>query len=191
MYGLAFPYHIMTHDYYQLPLIPLAAFSLAPVVDWVEQHLPTYRVAPVGMGLLIAGAVAVQVWNVRVELARKSYQSDAEEWGRYQSIIPPDQNVVALVQAYGYPLKYYGWTTATLWANTSDLALRELAGQTAEQLEQRRWNQLDGMDLFLVTNFNEFNRQPDLQEHLARFGVFAEGEGYILYDLKNIRRPFP
>jgi hypothetical protein len=190
-YGLAFPYHIMTHDYYQLPLIPLAAFSLAPAVFWVEQHLARYRIAQIVFGLVIGGMVAVQVWNARAELARKSYQSDAEEWGRYQTMIPSDHNVLALVQAYGYPLKYYGWTTATLWANTGDLALRELAGQSAEQLEQRRWSQFEGMDLFLVTNFNEFKRQPDLQEHLAKFGVFAEGEGYILYDLKNLRESLP
>lgn len=185
VYGLAFPYHIMTHDYYHLPLIPLVALSLAPIADWLLKVMQNRaRFVQIGAVLLVVGWVAFQIGGAGMELARKSYASDAEEWSRYQTLIPPDQNVLALVQAYGYPLKYYGWTTATLWANTADLALRELAGQRAEQLEQKRWAQLEGMDLFLVTNFNEFDRQPDLQEYLTtHFGVFDEGEGYVLFDL--------
>ncbi|NJN43489.1 MAG: hypothetical protein HC806_01265 [Anaerolineae bacterium] len=97
----------------------------------------------------------------------------------------PGQEVVALVQAYGYPLKYYGWVEAELWANTGDLNLRELAGQSAEQIEQNRWDKLEGMDLFLVTNFNEFNRQEDLREYLqSTYPIFTEGEGYIIYEIR-------
>ncbi|HNB50858.1 MAG TPA: glycosyltransferase family 39 protein [Anaerolineales bacterium] len=182
LYGFAFPYHIMTHDYYQLPLLPLVAFSITPLLAWGMSRLPA-RWGTLAFTLLAVVWVGFQMREAYAELSRKSYVSDAQEWSRYQTLIPPDQNLLALVQAYGYPLKYYGWRTATLWANTGDVALRELAGQS--QFEEKRWEQFDGMDLFLVTNFNEFDRQPELKEHLTtRFGVFAEGEGFVIYDLK-------
>jgi hypothetical protein len=187
IYGLAFPYHTMTHDYYQLPLIPIAALSLTPAIHLIIRQLVKNGISKWGQGALatiIAGAVLFQVWNARTELARKSYLSDAKEWSRFQTIIPPDRMVVALVQAYGYPLKYYGWVNAALWATTGDINLRELSGKSPEDIEEKRWSQLEGMDWFLVTNFNEFNRQPDLQEFLTtNFMVFDEGEGYVIFDL--------
>ncbi|GAB4580920.1 MAG: hypothetical protein Fur0022_36640 [Anaerolineales bacterium] len=187
VYGLAFPYHIITHDYYHLPLIPLISFSLAPLVARGIQWLQTRsHFLQLGLVLLVFGWVSFQLWEAGRELARKNYRSEAEEWRQFQTIIPPETSVLAMVQAYGYPLKYYGWTDATLWANQSDLALRELAGQDPQTLAEKRWAQLEGMDLFLITNFNELKRQPELQEYLTtNFGVFAEGEGYIIFDLRT------
>ena len=39
LYGLYFDYHIATHDYYQLPFIPIVAVSLAPLADWFLTRL--------------------------------------------------------------------------------------------------------------------------------------------------------
>ena len=39
LFGLYFNYHISTHDYYSLPLIPIVALSLAPVADWFFAQL--------------------------------------------------------------------------------------------------------------------------------------------------------
>jgi hypothetical protein len=38
-------------------------------------------------------------------------------------------------------------------------------------------------DLFLVTDFDELDRQPFLKDKLAEYPVFAHGDGYIIYDL--------
>ena len=39
LYGLFFDYHVATHDYYHLPLIPIIAVSLAPLADWFFARL--------------------------------------------------------------------------------------------------------------------------------------------------------
>jgi hypothetical protein len=42
------------------------------------------------------------------------------------------------------------------------------------------------MSYFLVTDFEEFDRQPDLQERLFGFyPVLFKGDGYLIFDLKN------
>ena len=42
------------------------------------------------------------------------------------------------------------------------------------------------MSYFLVTDFDEFNRQPELKERLfSLYPVSAEGDGYLIFDLKN------
>ncbi|NJN43488.1 MAG: phospholipid carrier-dependent glycosyltransferase [Anaerolineae bacterium] len=58
-YGLAFPYHIMTHDYYQLPLIPIVAISISPVIDLAARWLAATRsrLVPIAIAALLMGWV--------------------------------------------------------------------------------------------------------------------------------------
>jgi hypothetical protein len=42
------------------------------------------------------------------------------------------------------------------------------------------------MSHFLVTDFDELDLQPELKEHLFSFyPISAEGQGYLIFDLKN------
>jgi 4-amino-4-deoxy-L-arabinose transferase-like glycosyltransferase len=38
IYGMVFAYHIWTHDYYHLPMVPLVAVSLAPTAAYFEER---------------------------------------------------------------------------------------------------------------------------------------------------------
>jgi hypothetical protein len=40
-------------------------------------------------------------------------------------------------------------------------------------------------ELFLVTDFDELKRQPLLKEKLSGYSVFAEGDGYVIFDLTS------
>ena len=39
-------------------------------------------------------------------------------------------------------------------------------------------------DLFIVTDFDELERQPFLQEKLSQYPIYAAGDGYVIYDLQ-------
>jgi hypothetical protein len=39
--------------------------------------------------------------------------------------------------------------------------------------------------LFVVTDFDELERQPLLKGKLSGYPIFAEGDGYIIYDLTS------
>ena len=41
-----------------------------------------------------------------------------------------------------------------------------------------------GVEYFLVTAFGQLDSQPELAEILASYPVAAQGDGYVLYDLK-------
>lgn len=188
LYSFTFPYHTITHDYYQLPLIPIAALSLAPATSLVLEAIGkmTYaKTALAALAVLVAGAVLFKAWDTRVILARQDYRDEAAEWGRFQDIIPPEKSVIAITQAYGYPLAYYSWVTAEAWPSESDIALRALSGQTEEEIFNRKTDELRMYDYFLITNFNEFDRQPELADYLyENYEVYAQGDGYLIFDLQ-------
>lgn len=188
LYSLALPYHTLTHDYYQLLLVPIAAISLGPPAALVFAEIarrPYARPALAAAAALALGAILFKAWDTRVILARVDYRPDAAEWARFEGLLPPDARVVSLAQAYGFPLAYYGWIAAERWPTGADLALRELAGLDPNAVSDRRIADLAGADYFIVTQFNEFENQPDLQAYLAdHAAIYMEGDGFVIYDLQ-------
>ncbi len=186
-YSLAFPFQAITHDYYQEPLILVVAAGLIPVGEVLLRGVARLNNGALPKLVVIAVilfGVLFKVWDTRVILARKDYRPAAAEWAQYRDIIPPDARVIAITKAYGYPLAYYGWIDSALWLSESDAQLRELAGMSEEQIRQKRFAALEGKDLFLITNFNEFEKQPELREFLfENYEIYAEGNGYLIFDL--------
>jgi hypothetical protein len=42
------------------------------------------------------------------------------------------------------------------------------------------------MNYFLVTDFDEFDRQSELKERLfSSYPVYLEGDGYLIFDLRH------
>ena len=189
VYGCFFDYHVATHDYYQLPLIALVAISISSGVDLVWQQLSAWLTRPLGQWALVAAFAYVLLsgaWSARSQLAGVDYRPQAAVWTRIGAALDHGPNVVALTQDYGSRLAYWGWQNANIWPSTGDAEYRTARGGRIDFNELFSKLTL-GNKYFLVTDFDELARQPDLQARLADFAVFAQGEGYIIYDLEAPR----
>jgi 4-amino-4-deoxy-L-arabinose transferase-like glycosyltransferase len=189
VYGLSFPFHITTHDYYQLPLVPIIALLLAPVAEAVFHQLAAFekltflRLAFVG--ILIFGLVFT-LWDVRVTLARRDDRQEYIFWEYLAEKLGRESAVIGMTQDYGYRLAYFGWLRPAHWFISGDFQLRELAGQDADDIFDQMAGRLHGKDYFLITLFNEFDNQPQLKSLLYdHYQVYDEGPGYLIFDLKK------
>jgi hypothetical protein len=187
LYGLFFDYHIATHDYYQLPFIPIVAVSLAPVAGWVLERLrdltagsPTQVAA---FAFLLFGLLIV-MWNTRNEMKAVDYRPQAAFWASLGDKLGHGHNVVALTQDYGDRLAYWGWQDALIWPNSGDIDYHTVRGASVN-LEERFNEMIHGNMYFLVTDFAELGRQPELKNELSRFAVSSQGDGYVIYDLQK------
>jgi hypothetical protein len=187
LYGLFFDYHVATHDYYHLPLIPIVAVSLASFGDWFFARLAEAAVQrwmrSAVYAILIYGLFSV-VWDVRNQMKSVDYRPQAALWAEIGGKLDHQTTAVALTQDYGSRLEYWGWTTASIWPSLGDLYYAEVRG------DQHSFNKiLDEMtrkkDFFLVTDFDELKLQPELQKHLSTYPVYSEGDGYVIYDLRK------
>jgi len=80
-------------------------------------------------------------------------------------------------------LMYYGWRKVTIWPPRGEIQLAKLRGSEKE-FDEYFAKRIDGKNYFLITSFNQFEDQPVLKETLyARYPVFAEGPGYLIFDL--------
>ena len=194
LYGLTFAYPISTHDYYNLPLIPIVALSLAVVGAWMigkvsEQPL-FWKIIFVVTAIF---AIGYPAWLARSALLGSNYRSEIIGWRKMGAELPTDGSIIALSHDYSNRLQYYGWRATAYWPTVADIDLRALHGDTlsADNFRQYFEMKTGGFKYFLITLIGEFNAQPMLKSMLYdHYTLLSEGEGYILFDLsKPIQAP--
>ena len=181
-YAIFFDYHISTHDYYSLPLIPIAALSLAPLADLILPRLAS-RLSNLLLLAIFSFAVFAAAGNVRATLKQVDYRPEARMWAEIGQRLGPRAKITALTQDYGARLEYWGWERAAIWPLYGDLVYRDLKGSQRD-FDERFPALTAKSDYFLVTLPDELARQPELKERLASYPVFAQGDGYIIYKLR-------
>jgi 4-amino-4-deoxy-L-arabinose transferase-like glycosyltransferase len=187
LYGLTFAYHIGTHDYYQLPLVTIAAVSLAPLGSLIFSALPDLNPGKFmrpALGVFCAAALVGAFW-VNWSAIDASDFSDQPVFWRNLGDKLRGSSTVALTQDYGYRLEYYGWDNAENWPASGDFYVRELAGKPKSDILKKIQNDIQGKQYFLVTLLDDFDRQPELKEYLNATYSVEKGDGYLIYDLSQ------
>jgi len=189
VYGFLFSYHFITHNYYQLPLFVFISLSLAVVGKALFQKLKEINNTSVFVRLSVVGiiffAIAFEMWNVRVQLVRDNDRAEPQFWAELGEKLGRSSSVIGLTQDYGNRLAYWGWKVTEQWPTTGDQNLRELAG-VAKTFDEIFAERVEGKDYFVVTNFNQFDRQPELKEKLFNtYSILEENPEYLIFDLQS------
>lgn len=185
-YGLFFDYHIATHDYYHLPLIPIVAVSLSPLGSGFLARLAESTVQGWQRGavyVILLFGLFISVWNVRNQMKAIDYRSQAVLFSGLGQMLD-DQKFIALTQDYGARLEYWGLKSTFAWPYVGDQTYISIRGgefSFAELFEQYSSKK----DLFLVTDFEELDSQSQLKEYLIAFPVYSQGDGFVIYDLRQ------
>jgi len=188
LFGLFFDYHIATHDYYHLAFIPIVAVSLAQVADWFANQLASLASKPwmkIAAYIILLYGLLVTIWDARNQMKSVDYRPQAAMWAQIGDTLGHGKGVVALTQDYGSRLAYWGWQNASIWPNSGDIDYHDVRGASFD-FKRTFDNLTKNKDYFLVTDFEELNRQPDLRNQLAAYPIFQQGDGYIIYDLTRL-----
>jgi 4-amino-4-deoxy-L-arabinose transferase-like glycosyltransferase len=187
-FGMAFDYHITTHDYYNLMIIPLVALSLAPVAEAFLARANTLGVGWVPravLSLLIVFMVSVQIWNSYVTLNREDWRPDANFWVALSAKLGHSGPVLTIAQDYGYRLAYWGWQDVDPWYTAGDLDLRALDGREIDT-NQRFEDRIAGKKFLVVTQLKSLDADPAIKAYVnEHFPIYAQGRGFVVYDLTH------
>ncbi len=182
LYGLSVPFQMYTHSYYHIQLTPIIALGLSPLAEAVTRRAVgekrIWQAALTGLAVLVIG---FQAYVARSVLLAEDFRHEPAYWQAVGEAVPADADVIALAQDYGYRLMYYGWRRVDLWPLASGLA--ELRGNKLNAEKIFAESAAD-KDYFLVTLFSQFDKQPDLKKILDQYPIVAEGDGFVLYDLR-------
>jgi hypothetical protein len=189
-YGLIFNYQTSTHDYYHLPLIPIAALSLSPLVKWAigqgKSLVPRGKIAPLALAGILVLFLGASAWQSHQRLHEVDYRPLAANYERIGKRVGRRSRVVALTEDYGYRLVYWGWMNVRVWPSYGDQKYREKMGGSSADFVKAFSKRTSGVDFFLVTWFEEFEYQPELEAHLkGNYPVYDQNDAYMLFDLRK------
>jgi hypothetical protein len=187
LFGIYFNYQTSTHSYYSLPLIPIVALSLAPLADVFFAQLAKLtatRSARIAVICILFFGLFASLWSTRSELRSVDYRPQAKMWAEIGEKID-DKNTIGLTQDYGSRLSYWGWKSITSWPTSGDFLYHVDLRGAQNDFEIRFKNSTAKKELFVVTDFDELNLQPLLKEKLRGYPIFAENDGYVIYDLAS------
>jgi len=186
LFGFYFDFHIASHDYYSLPFIPIVALSFAPLAEFVLSklaQLTSTKFLRFSSYIFLIFGVFASLWSTRNIFNSVNYRPEAEMWAEI-SRITDGHNVAGLTVDYGSSVAYFGWRTITAWPRYGDYYYRDDLGKAHYNFERRFENIASKKDLFLITDFDDLNRQPFLKEKLTEYPIFAQDDGYVIYNLQ-------
>jgi 4-amino-4-deoxy-L-arabinose transferase-like glycosyltransferase len=190
IYGLTVPYQMYTHTYYHLPLIPILALSLAPVAQVIlkELHGQSWFWKALFSAIAIAGILFPASLSI-LQFRNDDYRHEPAYWYKIGQLLPTDGKILALTQDYGYRINFYGWRKVILWRPVGEQELAEMRGE-GKEFEEAFSNKIAGADYFLITAFNQLEKQPELQETLYNnYPTIADEKGYLIFDLTHPLTP--
>ena len=186
LYGYTFAYHIYTHNYYQLPLLPILALGFGLIFAVVFEKLNEFNPGWWGktlVSLVLVFGLLLSVQKTRGVLVGADYRHEAAYWNELGQKIGQNQAVIALIQDYGYRLSFWGNVSPTLWPTAGDRTIKLLEGATDPAFRQLFKELTLGKTRFLVTMPGELESQPDLKNYLFASFPYESGDGFFLFDL--------
>ncbi len=190
IYGLVFPYHIWTHDYYHMPLVPIVALSLAPFGGLVSKFLDDKdKTSKLNLALVLFSIllyIVPNIWNARVEFAREDFRQEGQNYQPIEKALDgyQDEKIISLSGDYGVRLEYFTQLKVDSWPIQGDFRLGELSDKDFNF--ERTWEEtINTYHFFIVLSQTELDRQKDLAAQLENYSVFYQGGGVTIYNLKQ------
>jgi hypothetical protein len=182
--GLLFSHHMSTHDYYSLPLVPIAAVAAAVAVGWLARRFNVpHGIAAAGAAVvIIAVAYPSSPLGLYGDVARA--RQAAADYAHVGDVTGHSPSLLSLDGAYGYPLAFHAGVITVQLPLSIDRAIdSRIAGGLRDIVRQR------SARYFVGTLQPELDADPLLRAWLdQRHLLVARGGSedrwrYVVYDL--------
>jgi hypothetical protein len=191
LFCLVFNYHIFSHDYYHLQLVPIVALSLGALSAATLEKVrgitgdDVARLALVGA---LALGVALSAVAVRPRLAHPAAPATVHAAETVGDLVGHSTRTVVLASDYGLSLQFHGNLSGHPWPLVSDLEWEQLANRAALPAEQRfdEWFGDEQPEFFVVMDHSELAQQRDLDAFLSgRYTLVERSDDFTIFDLRR------
>ncbi|MDQ3380914.1 MAG: glycosyltransferase family 39 protein [Actinomycetota bacterium] len=181
--GVTFTSHTSSHLYYSLPLVPIIALSLAPVLAFVVHR---QRRAPVLVRVAALVLVALVIVGVGSRVERRlddpRYAREAETYRRIGEVTAHTTRAVHVDRYYDTPLLYYAWIASRpLYYPGDGLAELPDLGARLREIEAESGRR----DLLIVTAIDELHTRDSLAAFVEPLREVARTSEYAIFALHS------
>jgi hypothetical protein len=139
-FGLAFTWHTMTHEYYQVPAMTIVALGLSGLGQWLAANVRLSllrRGAPIGAALVVAVALTYVVAPHGYLGSSPGREADRSQLEMVGQTAGAGNWVLAYTDGYGKALSFYGRVLVDAWPTSNDEEYLAEIGEKAQTTEQR------------------------------------------------------
>ena len=188
LYAASVPYHIATHNYYQLPIVPIVSLGLGAVATAAARRLGTsgLRLAPPVLAVLLLAVLVVAAARRVHPVPPSDASARVALFERIGALAGHSDGVLMLSNDYGYDLRYHGDVSGVSWPERIDDRLTRLQGNAVPPLETRYRSlaRSVGAKWFAIVDMNEWKYQVSLHRYLDAHAVrVASSSQFVLYRL--------
>lgn len=181
--GVTFTSHTSSHLYYSLPLVPIIALSLAPVLASAAHR---QRTAPALVRVAALVLVALVIVGVGSKVERRlndpRYVREAETYQQIGEIVGHTTRAVHVDRYYDTPLLYYAWIAGRPLYYPGD-ALAELPDLDARLAEIEA--ESGRRDLLIVSAIDELRSRDSLAAFVEPLREVARTSEYAIFALRS------
>jgi hypothetical protein len=184
LFGLTFTYHIHTHPYYHIQLIPIIAICMAPVFRLVGQALEQLRsrwwLVPVLSAFLLTLYLGHKTIQTTLSSATVEDPVVARQVGQ---LVQHSPRTVFVARHYGFPLQYMGEFTGTAWPVRIEDAFYRWPGEQERTVEERIAALDFTPEYYVITAIDQMQRRhQDLLDYLVAHCItLSQTERYWIY----------
>jgi 4-amino-4-deoxy-L-arabinose transferase-like glycosyltransferase len=185
-FGLIFDYHISTHYYYTLQLVPSVALAGGSAIAFLIDRTRRMRGGPVRVAALHGLAAALVLLAARQVVHHGRTANDFESpevAAAVGDLVGHSTSVVYLARYYGRPLEYFGRLSGAYWPRPTMAGAYDPDGPRDVSVEDRLAALAFTPEYFVITDLREARRHhADLQEYLVRICEPLSGDArYYVY----------
>ncbi|HKP58263.1 MAG TPA: glycosyltransferase family 39 protein [Polyangiales bacterium] len=195
VYGLLFSYHISTHNYYHLPVLPIVALCLGALIERARSLVSLLpRVPRRTVWALVPLALAFGGWKLSRAIAadalprtRPPENQGENPYPLIGALVQHSSKVIFITtDSYGGPLEFDGELSGWYWDNSSDIRRTRRRGRPAFDADQE-FDRLLGMnaEFFVVHPSDELPKQRRLAKRLSEYPLISNHPDFLVFDLRK------
>ena len=186
IYGLVFNYHISTHNYYQLQLIPTVALSSGVLLSFLLDQIRLSdwdRLRRIWLGGICAMFILLALWQV-VQHGRVAHNFEGEATAHEIGVlVNHSTRTIYIAPYYGRPLEYFGQLSGQYWPRPVTSMLYRHSAFVEASIGERLANLPYIPEYVIITDFREYNtHHDDLRNYLQACVLVAETSNYLVYE---------
>jgi 4-amino-4-deoxy-L-arabinose transferase-like glycosyltransferase len=180
-FGLTFTYHIATHSYYSLPLIPILALSIGVLAGLVLERLKAVPIARGVLIALVAVGIGTAAFKSQIVLTSENPQRLVADYRRIGEVTSHTTHALVIDQLLVSPISYWGWVVANYWYEPTPSRDLPPSGGPSPGIDPSQYSFLVVMDV------TELQAEPKLRAFTRDLPVVAKTSDYAVFDLGGFR----
>jgi hypothetical protein len=180
-FAFTFTYHVPSHAYYSLPLIPILALSIGTLAGFLLERLERGGAARVALFAFFALGVGVAAFKAHAVVSRPAPAERIAEYQRIGKLTGHTTRALYVDLRLLSPISYWGWMVGDYWYPPTPSRDLPVSGDPFPY-----WVDPAHVN-FLIVDLTELSTEPRLRAFTQDVPLVGRTSDFAIFDMRGGR----